>query len=258
MNKELRRVSVATLAMFLALFVSTSVIQVFAVDDLQADDRNVRTLYASYSAERGPILVGNSPIAESVRVDDEYEFLRTYPEPFPYAHVTGYFTLNQGVTGIESAFNDFLTGTANEQFLDQLSAIVTGQSPRGAAVELTVDPVVQQAAYEAMGDLTGSTGVRSSSSSKHRSSRRPGASSRSCRRRATTRTGSPRTAPPKCWRSTTSCSLPTVTRSSIARSAATSTLPARSSSSSSRQRRSTAAPSTPTTSSPTRLVSPCR
>ena len=131
MNKELRRVSVATLAMFLALFVSTSVIQVFAVDDLQADDRNVRTLYASYSAERGPILVGNSPIAESVRVDDEYEFLRTYPEPFPYAHVTGYFTLNQGVTGVESAFNDFLTGTANEQFLDQLSAIVTGQSPRG-------------------------------------------------------------------------------------------------------------------------------
>ena len=156
MNKELRRVSVATLAMFLALFVSTSVIQVFAVDDLQADDRNVRTLYASYSAERGPILVGNSPIAESVRVDDEYEFLRTYPDPFPYAHVTGYFTLNQGVTGVESAFNDFLTGTANEQFLDQLSAIVTGQSPRGAAVELTVDPVVQQAAYEAMGDLTGS------------------------------------------------------------------------------------------------------
>ena len=47
MNKELRRVSVATLAMFLALFVSTSVIQVFAVDDLQADDRNVRTLYES-------------------------------------------------------------------------------------------------------------------------------------------------------------------------------------------------------------------
>ena len=57
MNKELRRISVVTLAMFLALFVSTSVIQVFAVDDLRADPRNVRTLYASYSAERGPILI---------------------------------------------------------------------------------------------------------------------------------------------------------------------------------------------------------
>ena len=42
MNKEPRRISVATLAMFLALFVSTSVIQVFAVDDLRADPRNQR------------------------------------------------------------------------------------------------------------------------------------------------------------------------------------------------------------------------
>lgn len=155
MNKELRRISVATLAMFLALFVSTSVIQVFAVDDLRADPRNVRTLYASYSAERGPILVDGRPIAESVAVDSVFEFLRVYPEPALYAPVTGYFTLNQGTTGVEGAFNDFLTGTANEQFLDQLGALVTGQRPRGAAVALTIDPVVQQAAFEAMGDLKG-------------------------------------------------------------------------------------------------------
>lgn len=156
MNKELRRVSIATLAMFLALFVSTSVIQVFVVDELRADDRNVRTLYASYSAERGPILVEGSPIAESVPVDDEYEFLRVYPDPLLYAAVTGYFTLNQGTTGVEGAYNDLLTGTANEQFLDQLAAIVTGQNPRGAAVELTLDRAVQQAAVEAMGDQRGS------------------------------------------------------------------------------------------------------
>ncbi|MDO9590947.1 MAG: penicillin-binding transpeptidase domain-containing protein, partial [Microcella sp.] len=155
MNKELRRISVATLAMFLALFVSTSVIQVFAVDDLRADPRNVRTLYASYSAERGPILLAGRPIAESVPVDSVFEFLRVYPEPELYAPVTGYFTLNQGTTGIEGAFNDFLTGTANEQFLDQLGALVTGQRPQGAAVQLTIDPAVQQAAAEAMGDLKG-------------------------------------------------------------------------------------------------------
>lgn len=155
MNKELRRISIATLAMFLALFVSTSVIQVFEVDELRADPRNVRTLYASYSAERGPILVDGRPVAESVAVDSVFEFLRVYPEPALYAPVTGYFTLNQGTTGVEGAFNDFLTGTANEQFLDQLGALVTGQRPRGAAVELTIDPVVQQAAFEAMGELKG-------------------------------------------------------------------------------------------------------
>ncbi len=156
MNKELRRISVVTLAMFLALFVSTSVIQVFAVDQLRADPRNVRTLYASYSAERGPILVDGRPIAESVEAPESvFEFLRVYPEPTLYAPVTGYFTLNQGNTGVEGAYNDFLTGTANEQFLDQLGALVTGQRPRGAAVELTIDPIVQQAARDALGDLKG-------------------------------------------------------------------------------------------------------
>ncbi len=155
MNKELRRVSIATLAMFLALFVSTSVIQVFQVDELRADARNVRTLYASYSAERGPILIDGNPIAESIEVDSVYSFLRTYPEPELYAAVTGYFTLNQGTTGIEGAFNDYLTGTANSQFLDQLGALVTGQSPRGAAVQLTLDPAVQAAAAAALGDRKG-------------------------------------------------------------------------------------------------------
>lgn len=155
MHKQLRHISVATLAMFLALFVSLSVIQVFAVDDLRADGRNVRTLFASYSAERGPILVAGEPIAQSRPVDNEFRFLREYLEPELYSAVTGYFSLNQGTTGIESAYNDFLTGTANEQFLDQLGALVTGQSPRGAAVQLTLDPVVQQAAFDAMGDLRG-------------------------------------------------------------------------------------------------------
>lgn len=155
-NKELRRISVATLGMFLALFVSISVIQVFAVDELRADDRNVRTLYASYSAARGPILVDGQEIAASVPSDNEFRFLRQYLQPELYSAVTGYFTLNQGSAGIEEAYNDFLSGTANEQFLDQLSALVTGQSPRGAAVELTIDPVVQQAAFDAMAGQSGS------------------------------------------------------------------------------------------------------
>ncbi len=148
--------SVVALMMFLALFVSTSVIQVFAVDELRADGRNSRTLFESYSAERGPILVAGTPIAESVPVDDQYEYLRTYSQPELYAAITGYFTLNQGNTGIEGELNDYLTGSANEQFLDQLGALVTGQSPRGAAVELTIDPVVQQAAWDALGEQQGS------------------------------------------------------------------------------------------------------
>ena len=155
MNKELKRVSTVVLLMFVTLFISTSIIQVIAVDNLKADGRNSRTLYASYSAERGPILVDGQPIALSQPSDDEFKFQRVYTNGPLYAPVTGYLTLNQGNTGLEDSLNDYLSGTSNNQFFDQVNAIVTGQKPKGASVELTIDPVVQQAAWDALGDYKG-------------------------------------------------------------------------------------------------------
>lgn len=151
MNKELKRVSFVVLIMFLALFLSTSLIQVGFADTLKADGRNARTLYASYSVERGAILVDGQPIAQSVPTEDEFKFQRTYPGGEVYASVTGFLALFGEPTGIEGALNDYLSGRANQQFLDQLNAIFTGQTPKGASVELTIDPVVQQAAWDALG-----------------------------------------------------------------------------------------------------------
>jgi penicillin-binding protein A len=150
MNKELRRVSIVVLLMFLSLFASTTVIQVVSADQLKADGRNARTLYASYATERGPILVDGQPIAVSQPADDEFRFLRVYPQGELYAPVTGFLTLYQGSTGIESAENEYLAGTSNDQFLEQINSIITGQDPKGASVELTIDPVVQQAAWDAL------------------------------------------------------------------------------------------------------------
>jgi len=155
-NKELKRVSAIVLIMFLTLFTSTTVIAVFQTDNLRVDPRNTRTLYASYSAERGPILIDGGAVAESTPVDDQYKFLRTYNSPELYSAVTGYFTLNQGNSGVEGALNDYLSGTANAQFIDQLNSILTGQKPKGASVELAIDPVAQQAAWDALGDNAGS------------------------------------------------------------------------------------------------------
>ncbi|MET4783624.1 penicillin-binding transpeptidase domain-containing protein [Glaciihabitans sp. UYNi722] len=155
MNKELKRVSIAVLLMFIALFASSTVITVFQVDNLNADGRNVRTLYDSYSAERGPILVDGQAIAESKPVNDPYKFQRVYNSPELYSAVTGYFTLNQGTTGVEGSLNNYLSGTANDQFLSKINSIITGQSPKGASVSLTINPKAQQAAFDALGNYTG-------------------------------------------------------------------------------------------------------
>jgi peptidoglycan glycosyltransferase len=155
-NKELKRVSIVVLLMFVALFGSSSVIQVVEADSLSADPRNQRTILDSFSAQRGPILVDGVPIAESTPVDDDFSFLRQYSNGPLYAPITGYFTLNQGTTGIESALNDYLSGTSNAQFFDQINAIFTGQDPKGDAVELTIDANLQQVAWDALGANSGS------------------------------------------------------------------------------------------------------
>jgi peptidoglycan glycosyltransferase len=154
-NKELKRISLVVLLMFIALFMSSSVIQVVSADGLRTDPRNVRTLYDSFSAQRGPILVDGVPIAQSDPVDDNFSYLRVYTNGPLYAPVTGYFTLNQGNTGVEGALNDYLSGTSNAQFFDQINSVLTGQKPKGDAVEVTIDGAVQQVAWDALGENSG-------------------------------------------------------------------------------------------------------
>ncbi|GAA1511596.1 peptidoglycan glycosyltransferase [Agromyces terreus] len=155
MNRELKRVSIVALLMFTALFVSTTIIQYFAADSLAADPRNSRTLYASYSVERGPILVDGTPVAFSQASDDDYKFLRVYPNGPLYAAVTGYIPVNGEATGLESSLNDYLSGQDSSQFFDKINRLISGQDPMGASVDVAIDPVAQQAAWDALGDDTG-------------------------------------------------------------------------------------------------------
>lgn len=166
MNRELKRVTAVVFAMFLALFVAASIIQVGVADELYADQRNTRSMYDSYKYKRGAIVVAGTPIAESVPVDTIYEYQRTYPNPLVYSHVTGYFSLNQGMTGIEGAMNSYLSGKTGSQFLNQFNAILTGQEPQGASVLLNLDPDMQQAAFEALGDYEGAVIVTEPSTGK--------------------------------------------------------------------------------------------
>ena len=69
-------------------------------DSLSNDPRNRRIITATFSRERGAILVGKEPIARSVPTDDKYKFQRTYPQPFKYAPITGYFSFFSQ-TGVE-------------------------------------------------------------------------------------------------------------------------------------------------------------
>jgi peptidoglycan glycosyltransferase len=155
MNRELKRVSIVAFLMFLTLLVSSTIIQYVQAEALAADPRNSRTLYESYSIERGPILVDGEPIAYSQPSDDDYKFQRVYANGPLYAPVTGYLPVNGEATGLERSVNDYLSGQSSSQFFDSLNRLISGQDPMGASVEVAIDPVAQQAAWDALGDYTG-------------------------------------------------------------------------------------------------------
>jgi peptidoglycan glycosyltransferase len=158
-NRELKRLTKVVFGMLLALLLATTYIQAIQADALAEDGRNSRTIYDSYKRKRGAILVEGKPIAVSIPTGDDFVYQRTYPEPLLYAQTAGYFSLNQGITGIEGAMNSELSGTSNSQFLDQLNSLLTGKPITGASVELTLRAAVQRAAWDALGKLTGSVVV---------------------------------------------------------------------------------------------------
>lgn len=159
MNRELKRVSIVVLLMFVTLLVSSSIIQVFQAQALGEDSRNSRTLYASYSVERGPILVDGSPIAFSQPSGDNYRFQRVYANGPLYAPITGYIPVNGEATGLERSLNSYLSGRSNSQFFESIDRIISGQDPQGAAVDTTIDGAIQQAAWDALGDYSGAVVV---------------------------------------------------------------------------------------------------
>lgn len=156
MNRELKRISALVLVMFATLFVASSIIQVFQTDNLDADARNQRARADQYSIQRGQILTADGKaIVTSPKSDDTYQFGRKYTDGPLYAAVTGYYNPIGAPTGIEGALNAQLAGTSSDQVLDRLQNIVTGQDPKGASVELTLEPKVQQAAYDALAGQRG-------------------------------------------------------------------------------------------------------
>ena len=155
MNTPLRRISIVVIAMFLALMGAATWVQYVQAAQLNADPRNVRTLYREYDNFRGSIVVAGEPIATSTPVDDPFGFQRTYADGPLYAHATGYYSIVFGRTGLERAANDVLTGTADSLFLSRVQDLVTGRQPQGSSVELTLDPAVQRAAAAALGGQRG-------------------------------------------------------------------------------------------------------
>ena len=152
-NKPIRTISVFCLLLFLALMLNATYLQYWRAGDLNEDPRNRRVLAESFSSERGAILVGGpgraDRIAESEPSGDQYDFQRTYPQPFKYAHLTGWFSYFSQ-TGLENTQNSVLSGDDSRLFVTRLVDLLSNSSSKGGSVQLTIDPQAQTAAFEGL------------------------------------------------------------------------------------------------------------
>ncbi len=163
MNRSLRRVSIACLAMFVLLLAWVNYLQVFRVNSLANEPGNIRVFNEQFKNQRGEIIAAGvggghqKVIAESKLIKGGI-YQRFYPDPQVYAPVTGYdsilgTTSPFGLTGIEQAENRYLAGTAPNLAVYNLKGLFTGHARQGASVYLTIDPRAQAAAYAALAAL---------------------------------------------------------------------------------------------------------
>ena len=143
------------LLLVLALMVNITWVQFVDAGKLRDANGNIRVLLREYSRERGPILVGSTPVAKSIPTADQLKFLRTYSSGPMYAPATGYYSVIYGATGIERSENSVLSGSDDRFFVDRLEQLFAGRAVQGGAVRLTLNAKAQQAAYDGLKGRTG-------------------------------------------------------------------------------------------------------
>jgi len=152
MERQIRRLGVALMVLFVIAFAQVNYLQVFAADRIADDPANAqRQLIAEYKVDRGSILAadGTTVLASSRKSPGDLRFQRRYPHGELYAHETGFYSFVFGRTELEQAFNDFLAGDAPELLQQTLTDLILGRPKQGATIVTTLVPEIQEAASAA-------------------------------------------------------------------------------------------------------------
>lgn len=154
MNKTIRRASVFTLLLVFALLLRATWVQFYEGQALADNENNRRGTIELYSQPLGNIVVGGKAVTGSARTSgSDLLYKRTYTDGPLYSAVTGYSSQVYGATQLEGIYQDVLDGTDSR--LKNVTDTVTGKRAEPGNVITTIDPEVQKAAYQALGDKKG-------------------------------------------------------------------------------------------------------
>ncbi|MEW2166000.1 penicillin-binding transpeptidase domain-containing protein [Streptomyces sp. NPDC007084] len=154
MNKTIRRAAVFTLLLVLSLLVRATWVQFYDGKALADDKDNRRNAIALYANPLGNIIVAGDAITGSAQTKGgDLKYKRTYKDGGLYAAVTGYSSQVYGATQLEGIYRDLLDGS-DLQLKNPLDSLTNKRADPGDVVT-TIDPAVQKAGFEALGDKKG-------------------------------------------------------------------------------------------------------
>jgi peptidoglycan glycosyltransferase len=158
MNRPIRNLAIGCMVLFLALLINATYLQYWQSDALTSLSKhpdNRRVLDEAFSRPRGAIVVKGKEVAQSQKSGDQYKYQRVYPQGRMYAPITGFFSRDWGVGGIEATQNSVLSGNDSKLFVNRVVDLFGSGDPQGGSVSLTINPKAQKAAYDglrALGD----------------------------------------------------------------------------------------------------------
>ena len=141
--------------LFAVLVANLTMIMVVQADDYQNLPGNNHTIIRQEKIQRGSISTSDNVILAQSVLQPNGSYHRTYPQGSMAAHVVGYYSTQYGTSGIESSYNDVLTGKQSfATWSDALDAI-TGTGTAGNDVTLSLNSRVQRAAEQALSGYAG-------------------------------------------------------------------------------------------------------
>ncbi len=144
---------------FALLIGNLTYIQVIKASEYKSMPGNNHTIARASFIERGSILSADGlSLAESVQQEDG-SYKRSYPQGDLASHVLGYVSTRFGTSGIEANQNEVLTGRASYANLTDALEALSGRTPPGNDVVLTLNSQVQRAAQRALAGVKGAVVV---------------------------------------------------------------------------------------------------
>ncbi|MFF0295521.1 peptidoglycan D,D-transpeptidase FtsI family protein [Kitasatospora sp. NPDC004614] len=156
MNKPIRRVSIFCLVLILALMLRVNWVQGVQASAWANNPHNDRTKYDKYAYPRGNIIVGGQAVTKSDFVNGlRYKYKRSWNDGPMYAPVTGYSSQTYDASQLEKLEDGILSGTDSRLFFRNTLDMLTGKPKQGGDVVTTIDPKVQKAGFEGLGNKKG-------------------------------------------------------------------------------------------------------